>query len=51
MAVVILLIVATALFRWPGHTWPVTCAKLLAVVVYYLVALYVVFGIVIVGLS
>lgn len=51
MAVVILLIVAAAVVRWQGNSWPVTFAKLLAVVVFYWVALSVVFGLVIVGLS
>lgn len=51
MAVMILLILAAALFRWQGDSWPVTLAKILAVVVLYLVALYVFFGTLIVGLS
>jgi hypothetical protein len=51
LPIVILLAVAAALFRSRGDTWPVVAAKLLAVVVVYLVALYVIFGIVVVGLS
>ena len=51
LPVLILLVLAAALFRSQGDDWPVVAAKLIAVVVIYLVALYVIFGIVIVGLS
>ena len=51
LPVLILLILAAALFRSQGDAWSVVVAKLIAVVVVYLVALYVFFGIVIVGLS
>ena len=45
MGVLILLAVAALLFRWQGDTWPVVAGKLLIVVVLYLVAIYVVFGV------
>lgn len=51
MAVIILLVLAAIVFRSQGNSWPVIFAKLAAVVVVYLVALYVIFGIVVIGLS
>ena len=51
MAVLILLALAVVLFCSQGDAWLVVAAKLLAIVVLYLVALYVLFGVVIVGLS
>jgi hypothetical protein len=51
LPILILLVAAAALFRSQGDDWPVIAAKLGAVVVLYLVALYVFFGVVIVSLS
>jgi hypothetical protein len=51
MPVVILLLLAAILFRSQGDSWSVVAAKLLAVVVLYLIALYVFFGVVLIGFS
>jgi hypothetical protein len=51
MAVIILLVLAAIVFRSQGDAWPVIFAKLAAVVVVYLAALYFIFGIVIIGSS
>ena len=50
MGVLILLALAAMLFRWQGDAWPVVAAKLLVVVMLYLVTIYIVFGIGIGGL-
>jgi hypothetical protein len=49
--VLILLALAAILFRASGDAWPVVAAKLLAIVVLYLIALYVFFGVVLIGMS
>jgi hypothetical protein len=51
VGIVILLAVAALLFRWQGDAWTVVAGKLFAVVVLYLLAIYVVFGVGIGGLS
>ena len=51
MGIIVVLLVAALLFRWSGDTWEVVAGKLLVVVVLYLVAIYVVFGVGIRGLS
>ena len=51
MPVLILLALAAILFRASGDSWPVVATKVLAVVVFYLIAMYVIFGVVFVGLS
>jgi hypothetical protein len=50
VGILILLAVAALLFRWQGDAWTVVAGKLFAVVVLYLLTIYVVFGVGIGGL-
>jgi hypothetical protein len=50
MGIIIVLLVAAMLFRWSGNPWEVVAGKLLVVVVLYLLAIYVIFGVGIQGL-
>ena len=50
MGIIIVLLVAALLFRWSGDPWEVVAGKLLVVVVLYLLAIYVIFGVGIQGL-
>jgi len=45
MGIIIVVLVAAMLFRWSGDAWDVVAGKLLLVVVLYLAAIYVVFGV------
>jgi hypothetical protein len=45
VGILIVLALAALLFRWQGDAWTVVAGKLLAVVVLYLVTIYVVFGV------
>jgi hypothetical protein len=51
MGIIIVVLVAAMLFRWSGDAWDVVAGKLLLVVVLYLAAIYVVFGVCIGGRS
>ena len=51
VGIIIVLLVAALLFRWSGDPWEVVAGKLLVVVVLYLFAIYVVFGVGIRGLQ
>ena len=50
MGILILFVLAALLFRWQGDRWTVVAAKLLAVLVLYVVAISLVFGVGITGL-
>jgi hypothetical protein len=51
VGILILLALAAKLFRWQGDAWTVVAGKLLVVLILYLLAIYVVFGVGIGGLS
>jgi hypothetical protein len=51
VGILILLALAAMLFRWQGDAWTVVAGKLLVVLILYLLAIYVVFGVGIGGLS
>ena len=45
VGILILFVLAALLFRWQGDRWTVVAGKLLAVLVLYVVAIYLVFGV------
>ena len=51
MGILVLFVLAALLFRWQGDTWAVVAGKLLAVLMLYLLAIYLVFGVGVTGLS
>jgi hypothetical protein len=51
VGILILLALAAMLFRWQGDAWTVVAGKLVVVLILYLLAIYVVFGVGIGGLS
>jgi hypothetical protein len=51
MGIVILFVLAALLFHWQGDTWAVVAGKRLVVLLLYLLATYLVFGVGITGVS
>ena len=51
MGILIVLALAAMLFGWQGDAWELVAGTLLVVVILYLLAIYVIFGVGIGGLS
>jgi hypothetical protein len=51
MGLVLLFLLAALLFRWQGDSWTVVAGKLLVVLLLYVVAIFLVFGVGVTGLS